>query len=132
MREKEHAGDRFEWARFLVAKLERLSADSIWAHRASGLRGALLRAIDEFDQDSVQDKRTTDGSGDQSIEQFDRLIEAGFEILERAAREIPDRKVEIVMNEGRMGTRGSGGVTILLICGESGDQVSSAGLNFWW
>ena len=30
-------------ARQLASRLERLSADSVWAHRASGVRGALLR-----------------------------------------------------------------------------------------
>ena len=90
MKSKQRAGDRYEWARFLVAKLERLSADSIWAHRASGLRGALLRAIEEFDQSGASTDRSGVGSGDQRIDEFDRLIAAGFDILEKAAREIPD------------------------------------------
>ena len=29
----------------ILNRLERLSADSIWAHRASGLRGAILREM---------------------------------------------------------------------------------------
>ena len=33
-------------ALLLISRLERLSADSYWAHRASGLRGALLRSLD--------------------------------------------------------------------------------------
>jgi hypothetical protein len=92
LKDKKPAGDRYEWARFLVAKLERLSADSIWAHRASGLRGALLRAIEGFDQSGAIDDRSVHGSGDQRLEEFDRLIAAGFDILEKAAREIPDPK----------------------------------------
>jgi hypothetical protein len=31
----------------LTERLERISADSIWAHRASGVRGSLLRLLDE-------------------------------------------------------------------------------------
>jgi len=34
--------------RMLTDRLERISADSVWAHRASGLRGALLRTLDQL------------------------------------------------------------------------------------
>ena len=34
---------QIDLARMLVARLERLSADSYWAHQASGVRGSLLR-----------------------------------------------------------------------------------------
>lgn len=74
--------DREEWARFLVAKLERLSADSIWAHRASGLRGALLRMLAECETGHSLDEA--------GLERLDRLIAAAFEVLEHAAREIPN------------------------------------------
>jgi hypothetical protein len=56
----------------LVARLERLSADSYWAHQASGVRGSLLRVID---------------SGQIDPSQVDLLVEKGFEFLEKAARE---------------------------------------------
>jgi hypothetical protein len=82
--------DRYEWARFLVAKLERLSADSVWAHRASGLRGALMRAVEEFDRSRTAPGLLSEDREDQSLEQIDRLIAAGFDILEKAAKEIPD------------------------------------------
>ena len=61
-----------ELARVLIARLERLSADSYWAHRASGIRGSLLRWEEDQDRDAGQ-------GGD--------LIKSGFEILEKAARE---------------------------------------------
>jgi hypothetical protein len=32
----------------LLDRLERISADSVWAHRASGLRGSLLRELDQL------------------------------------------------------------------------------------
>jgi hypothetical protein len=61
-----------ELARILIARLERLSADSYWAHRASGVRGSLLRWVEDDQGDVGQ------GRG---------LINYGFEVLEKAARE---------------------------------------------
>jgi hypothetical protein len=61
-----------ELARVLIARLERLSADSYWAHRASGVRGSLLRWVEE---DRREFRRGKD------------LIKHGFEVLEKAARE---------------------------------------------
>ena len=61
-------------ASLLVRRLERLSADSIWAHRASGIRASLDRAI----------------ASEQEID-FDKLnvlIVTGFDILHKAAQEI--------------------------------------------
>ena len=60
----------------LLSRLERVSVDSYWAHRASGVRGALLRAIEMFDAG-----RRIDES------QLHQLIQDGFHILGRAARE---------------------------------------------
>jgi hypothetical protein len=54
--------------------LERLSADSAYAHRASGLRGSILRLMDRRDIDSVR--------------KLDDLIRQGFDILEKAAGEL--------------------------------------------
>ena len=63
-------------ARLLASRLERLSADSHWARRASGLRGALLKALAAIE------------SGGAPPEGFSVLLERGFEMLEKAAREI--------------------------------------------
>lgn len=57
----------------LLARLERVPADSIWAHRASGLRGALLDTLDET--------ATRDAAA------FGRLTRLAFRILESAALE---------------------------------------------
>ncbi len=38
----------------LIARLERLSADSYWAHQASGVRGSLLRLLEAGELDSEQ------------------------------------------------------------------------------
>jgi hypothetical protein len=64
----------------LTDRLEHLSADSTYAHRASGLRGSLLRYIG-----SLEAGERIDGE-DQA--RLDELVENGFEILELAAKEI--------------------------------------------
>jgi hypothetical protein len=65
-------------AKVLVQRLERLSADSIWAHRASGLRATLDKYLARI------------GSGnDYNPEDLEALIQRGFYTLEKAALEIP-------------------------------------------
>jgi len=73
-------------ARQLVSRLERLSADSTWARRASGYRASLLKAIDALDR-----ARSCSQSYPvvaQDIEHLRQLIETGYRILDRAAREM--------------------------------------------
>jgi hypothetical protein len=69
----------------LLLRLEHLSADSYWAHRASGLRGSLLRCIEQVETPLAE--RPTEVP--EARRQLDSLIERGFWILEKAAREIP-------------------------------------------
>jgi hypothetical protein len=67
----------------LATRIERLSVDSLWARRASGLRGSLLRALEP------------DDSGTEiPPEHLDLLIELSFEVLRSAAQEIPDREAQ--------------------------------------
>ena len=68
-----------ELLRMLAERLERLSVDSLWARRASGLRGNIIKVLEEFD-------------AGQDIEpaRLSPLIQRAFEILRRAAQEIPD------------------------------------------
>jgi len=73
MRMNDLSGETSRLARLLVRRLERLSADSAWAHRASGVRGALLRWLD-----SPSPK-----------EDPAAWISEGFRILELAAKETP-------------------------------------------
>jgi hypothetical protein len=62
--------------RFLLARLERISADSVTAHRASGIRGGMLRTIDRLEkQEQV------------SGYEVKQLIENGYLLLQRAAEE---------------------------------------------
>jgi hypothetical protein len=51
-----------DYAAMLIARLERLSADSHWAHRASGLRGSLWRCLEKLENDppgSVSARKNT-------------------------------------------------------------------------
>ncbi len=62
--------------RFLLPRLERISADSGTAHRASGVRGAMLRALDKLEKGEAG-----------SSHSLKRLIERGYDLLKRAAEE---------------------------------------------
>jgi len=60
----------------LIARLERISADSVLAHRASGVRGALL-SISDMSKQNVDRQQTS----------IAPIVEVGFAILESAARD---------------------------------------------
>ena len=62
--------------RFLLARLERISADSSVAYRASGVRGSMLRIVEKLEAG-----RPISGAG------MRRLIESGYILLEKAAQE---------------------------------------------
>ncbi len=64
----------------LADRLEHLSVDSIYAHRASGLRGSLLRYMERTDAGGRMDR--------EEQAQLDELVKYGFQILELAAKEI--------------------------------------------
>ncbi len=65
-----------ELLRLVLARLERVSVDSYWAHRASGVRGSLLRALERLETGQPVNPH-----------QLKSVLEQGFAILERAARE---------------------------------------------
>jgi hypothetical protein len=62
--------------RLLLARLERISADSVWAHRASGIRGSLFKA-----QEKLENGETVSGPN------LEALISLGFQILENVSKE---------------------------------------------
>ena len=62
--------------RLLLPRLERISADSYWAHRASGVRGALTRLLEEMEGGKPVDPRLLQAN-----------LRLGFEILKDAAGE---------------------------------------------
>ena len=61
----------------LAARLERLSADSKWAHRASGVRGQVLRTLELLESGASI-----------PVPVAQALIESAFGILREAAREV--------------------------------------------
>ncbi len=65
--------------RMLAARLERLSADSLWARRASGARRSLLKSLELLESGETI-----------STERADQLIRSALELLTRAAQEIPE------------------------------------------
>lgn len=68
-----------EFLRLLISRLERLSADSHWARRASGLRGNLLKVMDALEEgEEIPASR------------LETLMEKAFDLLRRSAQEIPD------------------------------------------
>lgn len=75
-------------ARMLAERMERLSADSNWARRASGLRGGLLRAIEEVDQTPIERQANL-------LPALDKLNQRAYEILTRAAQEIRPPRPEL-------------------------------------
>jgi hypothetical protein len=60
----------------LIARLERIAVDSYWAHRASGVRGELLKMVENVETGNQID-----------VLKVKPTIALGFVILEHAARE---------------------------------------------
>ncbi|MBN2387548.1 MAG: hypothetical protein JXB85_11055 [Anaerolineales bacterium] len=81
---------QLELLRRLAARLERLSVDSIWARRASGLRGNLIKVLTE-----------AEAGEEVAPQRLERLIDRAFEVLRRAAREIPDLEELCCRTQGR-------------------------------
>jgi hypothetical protein len=67
-----------ELLRLLATRLERLSVDSRWARRASGLRGNILKVLEQ-----------ADGGEQVAPRRLDILTDTAFNILRQAAQEIP-------------------------------------------
>lgn len=68
--------DEIKLIRLLLERLERVSVDSYWAHRASGIRGGLLKHLEELEKGEPAGQASTA-----------LLISSAFDILTRAARE---------------------------------------------
>lgn len=62
--------------RLLLPRLERISVDSYWSHRASGVRGALVKLSEQLEAGVSVDPVSVR-----------RNISAGFAILKEAAEE---------------------------------------------
>ena len=73
---------QLEQARQLASRLERLSADSIWARRASGYRASLLKAIGRLEESQDQTNLEIE------LDHLDSLLQRGHLILELAAKDL--------------------------------------------
>ena len=60
----------------LIGRLEHIPADSIWAHRASGIRGSLLKMLESLEAGAAID-----------LHKYEEIYNLGFHILEAAVKE---------------------------------------------
>jgi hypothetical protein len=68
--------DELELFRLLNDRLERISADSYLAHRASGIRGSMARILEQYDKGEAID-----------LLLVKHLYGIGYNLLLRAAKE---------------------------------------------
>jgi len=62
-------------SQILLSRLERISSDSPWAHQASGVRASIAKTLGDTHPD---------------LKVLNKMVELGFEILEKAAAQIPE------------------------------------------
>ena len=79
---------QIEITRQLMSRLERLSVDSHWARRASGLRGSLLKCLEQAEMGEILDPEEEQAW----LKRLDELTRKAFWIVENAAREIQARE----------------------------------------
>lgn len=77
-----------EQARQLTARLERLSADSHWARRASGYRASLLKAIGRLEGLAATPSRQDEAELEKELQRLGLLTQQGYHILDLAARDL--------------------------------------------
>jgi hypothetical protein len=83
----------YELIHMLLARLERISVDSYWAHRASGVRGSLIKLAEQMDAGIFPPHKET-------LE----LMRMGFVILEQAALEKRGSNSQHLYSPGRTKT----------------------------
>jgi len=71
---------REQLAKILLYRLEKISADSSWAHQSSGIRASIAKILS-------QEEVSLNSS---AVRNLEGLLKLGFEILEKAAGEIPE------------------------------------------
>jgi hypothetical protein len=85
---------RLEQARMVSRRLERLSADSAWARISSGYRGSMVKIIER-----LENEPHLEHTSPEELQLLDFLIDKGFDLLTRAAKEIGDP--ELIRGLGR-------------------------------
>jgi len=73
-------------ARMVVYKLERISADSVWAHRSSGQRGAILKLLEKIETDPIE-AEDPNSERQKDFKRLETLLESSYQLLEKAALE---------------------------------------------
>ncbi len=82
----EHPSNRIQIAKMMLTRLERLSADSVWQHRSSGVRGSMIKFFEKLERKSPPIILLDESEQ----EQLTQLMEYAHSILKNAASEIPD------------------------------------------
>ena len=85
-----HSGILVKQAKLVMPRLEKITPDSSWAHKASGCRGSLIRMLEL--QEELNGSRPNTGDGSIQLKEGDlnvlrNALERSFEILEGAAAE---------------------------------------------
>lgn len=85
-----HSGILVKQAKLVMPRLEKITPDLTWAHKASGCRGSLIRILELHEEFSGS--RTNAGDGSIRLNEGDLIalrnaLERSFEILEGAAAE---------------------------------------------
>jgi len=85
-----HSGILVKQAKLVMPRLEKITPDSSWAHKASGCRGSLIRMLEL--QEELSGSRPNAGDGSIQLNEGDlnvlrNALERSFEILEGAAAE---------------------------------------------
>lgn len=86
----ENYGMLVKQAKLLLPRLEKITSDSSWAHRASGCRGSLIRLLEvqrENQNPGTSLGYTRYGIGYDDFSDLRSALDLGFEILEKAAAE---------------------------------------------
>lgn len=76
----QHPPATIEEARRLLSRLERMSVDSAWARRASGVRGGMLKLFSELESGAILDAKRQ--------EALNTLVTHAYALLTRAAGEL--------------------------------------------
>jgi hypothetical protein len=78
----------YSQAQTAIDLLERLSADSKWAHQGSGYRGALLRELNLIH--AMDGEAEHHASIQDAINRLQGPVDASFDLLEKAAIDLID------------------------------------------
>ena len=90
-------------AQVLLNRLERISPDSPWAHQASGVRASIARILAKKEMHQ----------GESLPQDLENLVNLGYEILKKAAEEIPDSNSD----HGLWGSHGDNSMQIAILTG---------------